>query len=121
MSTLFSGHTLNPPMHLSPQPFSPFCRLPPKDLPFAAVRAVETSAPSTLPHAVIHLGTMSKQANLPSTCPHSAHTLPTHTVRDARATCTLRALALLAFARGVKVRRCPWPGLCLAILHVGLC
>lgn len=84
-STLFSGHTLNPPMHTQPSAFSPsaaYRRRISHLLPCVLSKRVH---PPTLhlPHAVIHLGTMSEQVNLPSTCPHFAH----HTVRDARATC----------------------------------
>ena len=71
----------------------------------ASCRDESIHPPSTLPHAVIHLGTMSKQVNLPSTCPH---TLCVSLMPARRA--ILRALALLAFARSVKVQRCPRPG-----------
>ena len=109
---------------LSPQPFLTaayrrrICHLLPCVLSSPSTTSTHPP-PSTLPHAVIHLGTMSKQVNLPSTCPYSAHLCPHSAHLCPHTLCAslmparraiLRALALLAFARSVKVQRCPRPG-----------
>ena len=105
---------------LSPQPFLTaayrrrICYL----LLCVLSKRVHPLHPPTLhPLSCCHPSWDDEQAGqLAFTCPYSAHTLLTlcshrlcASLMPARRA-ILRALALLAFARSVKVQRCPWPG-----------
>ena len=80
MSTLFSGHTLNPPMHTQPSAFLTLLPLTAEGFAICC-RACCRNESTLHPPSCCHPSWDDEQAG------QLAHTLPTHTVRDARATC----------------------------------